>query len=159
MPITLEKLPSFEHAEQEVKDKFQKEFVEAIQAAKFEVEIKRAEIARQNTDTFLQHPIEVLEQLDNEKPKGYTLGEMLSWCGVGTVTCKRFGKGTLVGKGSDYLYINFRITAIIGSFTLTKELSSDNSQRSKDAIMTLVLEQLAVQIKQKCEEELKKSIG
>ena len=133
----------------EVKAVFQQRYQEALAGAKSLFEIQLNEVARKNTHTFLQNPVAVIEQLEKEKNSCFTIGEMLSFYGIGVTTCKRFGKGTRVGIGSDYPFTrsNFKVTATIGSFTLTRELASDNSDRSKRDNQSHVLEQLANQIR------------
>ena len=133
----------------EVKAIFQQKYQEALAGANSLVEIQINEVARGNTHTFLKNPVEVLNQLEKEKNNCFTIGEMLFFYGIGITTCKRFGKGTKVGIGSDYPFTrsSFKVTAKIGAYTLTKELASDNSVRSKEDNQTHVLENLAYQIR------------
>lgn len=110
---------------------------------------ERKKISEENERIFLSDPVGCINYIQSHKNyPSFSIGEILQLYGIGKSTIKRFGKGTLVGKGSDYPYIrsNFNVTAQIGVHQFEENICGSNDKRSKDDLVTMVLEKLALRI-------------
>lgn len=110
---------------------------------------KNKELSQENTKIFLKNPIKIVKDLKKEDGhRHFSIGEILQMYGIGDAKIKRFGKGQLVGKGSDYPYTisNFLVTIKIGDFSDTIEVGSANDRFSKENLKSYAIEKLVEKI-------------
>lgn len=126
----------------------EKEAKDSLALRKTQIEERRKQISKQNTDAFLSNPRKAVDELIKEGGLSFDLGEMLLFRGIGNVTSKRTGKGQVVGKGTDFSYTlsNYRITAQIGEHVLVKEIGSANNANDVRRAQSFVVGTLAKQI-------------
>lgn len=110
--------------------------MEAFNKAKKENKKKVAEISRLNTQAFIDHPKEVIEELKDDT---FTVAEMMRLRHIGKSTIVRKGKGVLIGKGSDYpqTISTFLVTIIIGKNKYEYTLNSVNEDYFKNRIVNI----------------------
>jgi len=133
---------------EEDKQALQKEYSQAVKQAEKQVEKEIEIIKKKNIATFLAFPKEVIQELTKDFHSIFSLGELLIWSGIATVTMKRHGKGSKACVGSDYEHTvsNFIATAKIGHHVLTMDIGSSNDKYFKDRAKSSMASQLAQQI-------------
>lgn len=131
------------------RDDLDKAFLEGLNKDEKEHEQKCSEIKMHNTNVFLEDPISSIVQINNQaKNDFWNVGELLMLSGIGKITMKRFGKGTLVGKGTlgEGTVSNFTIKAEIGNVCFTETISSRNDKHIKDRMKVATLNMLGISI-------------
>ncbi len=116
------------------RDALQAAFTLAAEAEEHRIKGERKRIAALNAAAFLANPAAIIAELDEERGRTFDLGEMALIYGIASVTLKRAGRGTLVGKGTlgQGTISPFDATVRIGDRVVTVETASRNDRYSKD---------------------------
>jgi len=127
------------------KEIIQAEFNSAVSEHEEDISKQQKEIKQENLKSFLDDPKGILQEINETRGRSFSIGEQLISYGIATTTIKRFGKGELVHKGTlaEHIRSNFKITAKIGTHTLTEELAGSNDKRDKDSSMAMIASRLA----------------